>query len=230
VWNAQDRRVERWTAAQLVLAVPLFVALRLFESPPPALSAAVAAMRHAPWLVANLQCDRPPLDLGGAPPSWDNVLYGSAALGYVDAMHQSMRPHPGPTVLSAYWALGGQNDSELRAARQRLLGDSASAWAAQVLADLGVAHHDLRERVTQVDLMRYGHAMSIPVPGLRGHAALQALARGGSRLRFAHADLSGYSVFEEAFFHGTRAASQTLRAMAAVKKQTVASASRLGSS
>ena len=94
-----------------------------------------------------------------------------------------------------------------------------------MLADLALAHPDLPQRVTQVDLMRYGHAMSIPLPGLRGRAALQALAqRRGARVHFAHADLSAYSVFEEAFFHGTRAAAQTLSAMAAAKKQALASA------
>ena len=57
-----------------------------------------------------------------------------------------------------------------------------------------------------VDLMRYGHAMSIPVPGVRGNAALRALRETTGRVRFAHSDLSGYSVFEEAMFHGTAAA------------------------
>lgn len=209
VWNERERRAERWVAPQVVLALPLFVALRLFESAPPALAAAAGAMRHAPWLVANLQCERPPIDRGGAPPAWDNVIHGSAALGYVDAMHQSLRPHPGPTVLTAYWALGGDDPSQAIAARKSLLEDSAESWARRVLDDLAVAHPDLPRHVRQVDLMRYGHAMSIPVPGLRGHAALQALAGPGTRVRFAHADLSGYSVFEEAFFHGTRAAAQT---------------------
>jgi len=224
LWNEREQHVERWSAPQLVLALPLFVALRLFESPPPALPAAVAAMRQAPWLVANLQCDRPPLDRGGAPPSWDNVLYGSAGLGYVDAMHQNLRAHPGPTVYSAYWALGGNDEAQLRDARQRLLGESAPVWAERVIADLAQAHPDLPQRVTQIDLMRYGHAMSIPVPGLRGHAALQELSRGRARVHFAHADLSAYSVFEEAFFQGTRAAAQTLSAMAAARKQALASA------
>lgn len=211
VWNERERRVERWLAPQVVLALPLFAALRLFESPPPALVAAVGAMRHAPWLVANLYCERPPIDRGGAPPAWDNVIYGGsdAALGYVDAMHQSLRPHPGPTVFTAYWALGGDDASQAVAARRSLLDDSAEVWARRVLDDLAIAHPDLPRHVRQVDLMRYGHAMSIPLPGLRGHAALQALAEPGSRVRFAHADLSGYSVFEEAFFHGTRAAAQT---------------------
>jgi drug/metabolite transporter (DMT)-like permease len=55
--------------------------------------------------------------------------------------------------------------------------------------------------------MRYGHAMAVPVPGLQATAAARAALRGGrGRLRFAHADLAGYSVFEEAFTAGCEAA------------------------
>ena len=222
-WNAAQQRTERWTAAQVVLAVPLFVAARLLATPPAALTQAVAQMRHAPWLVANLQLDTPLVDPGGAPPSWDNVLYApdrpqqpqaqhdsappaapvNAALGYVDAMHQSTRPHAGPTVLTAYWALGGDSAAQLQMQRARLLNEPWSAWAQAVLQDLVHAHPDLPAKVKQVDLMRYGHAMSIPVPGVRSGAALGALARGGGgRVSVAHSDLSGYSVFEEALFHG----------------------------
>ena len=47
--------------------------------------------------------------------------------------------------------------------------------------------------------------MSVPVPGIRASAALQALQGQQTmhpRIKFAHSDLSGYSVFEEAFSHG----------------------------
>ena len=71
-------------------------------------------MRHAPWLVANLHLDAALDDRPGAPPSWDNVVYGGAGLGYVDAMHQSTRPFAGPTVLTAYWALGGDSGASSR--------------------------------------------------------------------------------------------------------------------
>ncbi len=181
------------------------MAARLLESPPPALLAAAAAMRHAPWLVANLQLDAALDDRPGAPPSWDNVPYGSAGLGYVDAMHQSTRPFAGPTVLTAYWALGGNDAAELAAQRARLLSEDWRLWAGRIVADLTTMHPDLPAKLRRVDLMRYGHAMSIPIPGVRSSAALQALAAPQKRLQFAHADLSSYSVFEEAFFHGTRA-------------------------
>jgi predicted NAD/FAD-dependent oxidoreductase len=215
VWDARAQRSERWVAAQLVLAVPLFIAARLLASPPAALQAAAAQLRYAPWLVANLHIDALLDDRGGAPPAWDSVIHGSASLGYVDAMHQSTRPHPGPTVLTSYWALGGNTAEQLQAQRARLLGDDWSTWARAVLDDLAPAHPDLPAKLKRIDLMRYGHAMSIPLPGVRGSAALAALSTATGRVRFAHSDLSGYSVFEEAFFRGQAAAAEAVQRMRA---------------
>ena len=216
-WNETDQRVERWTAKHVVMAVPLFIAARLLTSPPTALQQAAAAINYSPWLVANLLIDAPLIDHVGAPPSWDNVIYdpqrSSAALGYVDAMHQTTRPHAGPTVLTAYWALGGDSVAQLRVQRARLMNEPWSVWAEAVIGDLTRAHPDLKSKVRQVDLMRYGHAMAVPSPGLRSSAALLALAAAPSaqtRLHFAHADLSGYSVFEEALGQGVGAARRVL--------------------
>ena len=214
VWNAAEQRRERWLAARVVLAVPLFVAARLLESPPPALVDAASRLRYAPWLVANLHLDSGLDDRPGAPPSWDNVVYGSSGLGYVDATHQSLAPYAGATILTAYWALGGDSAAALAANRQRLLGDDWRAWSARVLAELAAPHPDLAERVRRVDLMRYGHAMSVPVPGVRGSAALQALAAPQRRVQFGHADLASYSVFEEALHHGGRAGRAAAGALA----------------
>lgn len=205
-WDARTQQVERWTAGQVVLAVPLFVAARLLDPLPPALVQAASGMSYAPWLVANLQLRTPLADRGGAAPAWDNVIHGSASLGYVDAMHQRLQPIVGSTLLTAYWALGGDSAAQLKENRARLLSADWREWAETVVGDLSLPHPDLREKLRRIDLMRYGHAMSIPVPGLRGSAALQALASAKGRVRFAHSDLSAYSVFEEAFHHGERAA------------------------
>ena len=75
----------------------------------------------------------------------------------------------------------------------------------------GVSLGEATAKVKQVDLMRYGHAMSVPVPGVRSSAALGALASATGRVHFAHSDLAGYSIFEEAVFHGVRAARAVLR-------------------
>jgi predicted NAD/FAD-dependent oxidoreductase len=204
-WNVATQQRERWTAAQAIFATPLFVSARLLSAPPPALVDAAQGMRHAPWLVANLQLDAALDDRPGAPLSWDNVLYASNGLGYVDAGHQSTLPFAGPTVLTAYLALGGDSGDELAANRARLLREDWRSWSARIVADLSGPHPDLAHKLRRIDLMRYGHAMSIPAPGLRSSAALQALAASSGRVHFAHSDLSAYSIFEEALYHGTRA-------------------------
>ncbi|MEO8921788.1 MAG: hypothetical protein ABI330_02990, partial [Caldimonas sp.] len=205
VWNAVTAQRERWIASQAILATPLFVSARVLEAPPPALIEAARLVRHAPWLVANLQLDAALDDQPGAPLSWDNVLYDSPGLGYVDDTHQGTLPYAGPTVLTAYLALGGNDDAELDANRARLLREDWRTWSTRVVSDLIVAHPDLRDKLKRVDLMRYGHAMGIPSPGVRSSAALRNAAASTSRVHIAHADLSAYSVFEEALFHGTRA-------------------------
>ncbi len=203
VLDAATGRTERWTARQAVLAVPLFIAARLLEAPPAALVAAAARQRHAPWLVANLALGAELVDRPGAAPSWDNVLappepasaIAGPSLGYVDASHQSLRPDAGARVLTAYWALP-------ESMRGPLLAEPWTTWTGRVVADLARAHPDLPRKLVRADLMRYGHAMSIPAPGVRGGAALRALGRRAGPVHFAHADLSGYSVFEEAFTWG----------------------------
>jgi hypothetical protein len=57
-----------------------------------------------------------------------------------------------------------------------------------------------------VEITARGHAMATPVPGFLGNAGIRALRETDGRILFAHADLSGLSVFEEAAWWGTRAA------------------------
>jgi monoamine oxidase len=208
LWNDRAQVTERWTAKQAVMALPLFVAARILAEPPQALTQAASALRYAPWLVANLHLDRALLDRTGAPPSWDNVSYGSVGLGYVNAQHQGLSAVPNATVLTAYRALPV-------AQRSALLDQPWQHWARTVIDDLAATHPDLPGKVARIDLTRHGHAMSIPLPGVRGHAALKALRDGNTpRLYWAHADVAGYSVFEEAFTAGDaagRAAAAALR-------------------
>ncbi|MFY7864030.1 flavin monoamine oxidase family protein [Roseateles sp.] len=200
VWNESTQSPEQWVAQELVMATPLFIAKRLLgDAAPMALRVAADQMRYAPWLVANLQLKGPLLQRVGAPPAWDNVIFGRESLGYVDAMHQSLRPQPGPTVLTAYWALP-------QARRTELYQQPWSFWFWQLLQQWSDAHPELPQQLEQADLMRWGHAMSIPVPGQRSSSALASLCEAQGRIHFAHSDLAGYSVFEEAYSAGHRVA------------------------
>ena len=60
--------------------------------------------------------------------------------------------------------------------------------------------------VERVEITLRGHAMAAPLPGFRANAGLKALRELDGPILFAHADLSGFSVFEEAAWWGYRAA------------------------
>jgi monoamine oxidase len=207
LWNDAAQRSERWTAPQVVVATPLFVAARIVRPLPAALGQAAAALRYAPWLVANLELRTALLDRIGVGLAWDNVSYGSQSLGYVNALHQSLSPATPGGRLTAYRALPVSD-------RATLWAGSWQHWAAQVIGDLALTHPDLPAQLARIDLTRHGHAMSIPTPGVRGHSALKALHEGGTpRLHWAHSDLAGYSVFEEAFTAGDAAGRAAARAL-----------------
>jgi len=200
-WNEATGATERWQARAVVMATPLFIASRLLATPPDALRQAAARFSYAPWLTANLALREPLLVRPGAPLAWDNVRYGTTALGYVDARHQSLDPTPHPPLLTAYLTLPTSQRSEL-------LKQPWQHWARVVTDELAQTHPDLPGKLERVDLCRFGHAMSIPTPGLRGSAALAALNEAQGRVVFAHADLGGYSVFEEAYTAGVEVAAR----------------------
>jgi len=225
-FNTASQSVERWLAERAVVALPVFVAARVLQNPPDFLRQASRNVAYAPWLVANIHIDRPLHDRPGPAPSWDNVLYGAAGdgMGYVDAMHQSLLPVAGATVLTHYRALGDVPGVPAgapvgTAGRKLLLERPWSAWCNQIVAELSQAHPDLAPKATRMDITRYGHAMAIPRPssnGQIGHWPSRNVRKTLSksehyparpvlsweRLRFAHADWAGYSVFEEAFTAG----------------------------
>lgn len=208
VWLAAENRAMRIQAERVIWSSPLFLLPHVAEGLPPAVASAARAGSYAPWLVANLTLDALPADGAGATLAWDNVLYGGAGLGYVVATHQRLEMEPGPSVLTYYRALA---DMEPAAARRQLLGASREHWAGAILAELGRAHADLPRLTRRLDVFRHGHAMIRPLPGVITAAGRAALAQGWGRVQFAHADVSGLSLFEEANYQGVRAAEAVLR-------------------
>jgi predicted NAD/FAD-dependent oxidoreductase len=206
-FNTATQAVERWQASRAIVALPIFVAAQVVQNAPDFLRQAVARTVYAPWLVANIHLNAALHDRPGAAPSWDNVLYGAPGLGYVDAMHQSLKPVPGATVLTYYRALGDVPGGP-NAGRRLLMDKPWGAWRDDILAELALAHPDLRAKTSRLDITRYGHAMAIPVPRNASAISHPSTVFGlkHEQLTFAHSDWAGYSVFEEAFTLGHHAA------------------------
>lgn len=209
-YHPAENRSTRRLARIVIWAAPVFQAPRVFQELSPERAAAIGEFQYAPWLVANLSLRGFPAERRGAPLSWDNVLYDSEALGYVVATHQHLAAHQEQTVFTWYHAL---SDGPPARERQRLLTTPWAVWAEMILRDLSRPHPDIRQLVNRLDLMRWGHAMVRPRPGFVWGEARQRLLNRQDRVLFAHSDLSGYSIFEEANYRGVLAAERTLAAL-----------------
>jgi hypothetical protein len=202
------RNPHGYRAKHVIFAAPQFMARYVIrpyrENPPPHLS----EFQFGSWMVANLTLkDRPqPSSPRDFPLAWDNVLYESESLGYVVATHQRGIDR-GPTVFTYYYPLC---DEDARTGRTRLLETDWRGWADVALTDLSRAHADIRDLVERLDVMRWGHAMIRPRTGFMWGQARREGAKPFRSIHFAHSELSGVALFEEAFDHGLRAADEVL--------------------
>jgi glycine/D-amino acid oxidase-like deaminating enzyme len=199
--DTRDRKAEVVVAERVIVAMPRFVAERVVR---PLREGPRSGFEYGSWMVANVHlADRP--FYRGFETAWDNVIYESPSLGYVVATHQRGRD-VGPTVWTYYYPLV---DADPRTSRQRLFDLAWSDWKEIVVRDLARAHPGLGALVRRIDVFRWGHAMIRPTVGFRSVERERA-AQAIGRIYFAHSDLSGVALFEEAFAHGVRAADEIL--------------------
>ena len=197
-------------ARKAICAMPVYVAARVVEN---IAALGFDAKRHtpayAPWMVANFLMKDFPRERPEAPLAWDNVVYQEPGLGYVVSTHQDIRVQPPEkTVFSAYVALSDRTP------------DAARKWMMAAKPDelVEVASVDLKSAygwrfaacVERVDITLRGHAMAAPLVGFRANGGTKALREADGPIVFAHADLSGFSVFEEAAWWGYRAAQKVM--------------------
>ncbi len=209
-WDEARQRPVGWQARRVVFALPQFLAQRVIPSLWSERPEGLEAFTQSPWMVINVTLrDRPSEKGRGFPLAWDNVIKDSASLGYVVATHQALRDH-GPTVLTWYYPFTGADPA---AERERLLALDPKACAEMALADLQKAHPGIEQLVTRMDIVRWGHAMVRPRPGFCWSEALQRARQPFHGIHFAHTDLSGVALFEEALDHGVRAAEEVLASL-----------------
>ena len=203
--DREGRAPRGFRAERVIFAAPQFMARYVVrpyrENPPPH----IAEFQFGSWMVANLTLkDRPKPGARDFPLAWDNVLYESPSLGYVVATHQRGIDR-GPTVLTYYYPLCDENP---RVGRTRLLETDWGGWAEVTLSDLSRAHPGIRGLVERLDVMRWGHAMIRPRVGFMWGEARREGAKPFRSIHFAHSELSGVALFEEAFDVGMRVADE----------------------
>lgn len=207
VYSPKENTSIRIRARQVICCCPRIFTPYMIEGNSRADSPFLKEFQYSPWMVANLSLSSIPRENSGMPLAWDNVIYDSPSLGYVVATHQSLATHLSKTILTYYHAMvWGPPVQE----RTRLLGTSWVEWADFILRDLSRPHPEIRELITHLDIFRWGHAMVQPRVGFMWGEARKRAAQPQGNIYFAHSDLSGFSIFEEAQYRGVLAAERIL--------------------
>jgi hypothetical protein len=204
IFYPRENRAESLWAEDVIYAAPRTFARFLGEEIEGSI---LSEFQYAPWLVANLTLRSFPQERAGFPLCWDNVIYDSPTLGYVVASHQSLRTYQDETVLTFYHALSDDPPNE---ARRRLLQTDWNGWSDFIIKDLSRPHPELPSLITRIDMFRWGHAMVKPRTGFLWGEARRRAGDSRGNIHFAHSDLSGFSLFEEAQYRGLLAAEKVM--------------------
>jgi hypothetical protein len=134
------------------------------------------------------------------------VIYGSDGLGYIYDQHQNVDQIIGEKVITYYRSF---STGDCRKARKKLYALKEEQLKNLVLEDLKKAHPLIEDFIIEMQFHKIGHAMIAPVPNqIFGKQEAKQPIEG--KIFFAHSDVSGISIFEEAFYQGLRTAKQML--------------------
>lgn len=196
-----DGKTQGFHCEKVIYASPMFTApyvIRGFGDDAPF---AANEFQHNAWFVANLFLkDRPKARYArDFPLAWDNVLYESPSLGYVNATHQKGIDH-GAAVWTYYYPMCHEESG-----RTKLFNYDWRDLADVCLTDMARAHPEIYDLTERIDIMRWGHAMISPRPGFIWGEQRRKALESYRNIHFAHTDLSGIALFEESFYHGLNA-------------------------
>ncbi len=211
VWTRRIERVgARWhlrttgfnvEADAVIYAAPSFLLPYLMEG------VAKPRFEYSPWLTANLVIEQP------METAWDNVIYDSPSLGYVNATHQTLASRVDRAVWTYYLPLTGDPLTQ----RRNLQKQAWEYWKEFLLRDIERAHPGLRKVVSRIDIFRQGHAMRRPNPGFLAENQVWKKSAELARFCLANSDVSGLPLFEEAQYRGVEAARITLASLGLIK-------------
>ncbi|GAB0156086.1 NAD(P)/FAD-dependent oxidoreductase [Chryseobacterium sp. Alg-005] len=194
-----QKKTKKIIAGKVLMATPQFVNERILKN------RKTDSFNYVPWLLATITLKN---EFGGDEElAWDNVIYGSEGLGYIYDQHQNVDQIIGEKVITYYRSF---STGDCRKARKKLYSMKEDQLKSLVLEDLKKAHPLIEEYILEMQFHKIGHAMIAPVPNQIGERSQQAKQPLDGKIFFAHTDLSGISIFEEAFYQGYRTAAQMI--------------------
>jgi hypothetical protein len=193
-------------AEKVIMATPQFVNQKIIADAG-VRKFNLSKLNYSPWFIANITINNLPQSKG-AGLCWDNVAFNTASVGYLNSNHQHVNNFENKRVLTYYLPLC---DYEPRVARLAAYTRTYHQWLDIIMPELEYMHPGITACIEEVDCWVWGHGMIAPqVNYIWGADRKSAQQTVNDCLFFAHTDLSGISIFEEAFHQGIKAAKNVL--------------------
>jgi phytoene dehydrogenase-like protein len=203
VFDAEKKVTIEINADKVIMATPQFVNQYLIKDR----KTLSQNFHYAPWLLATLVVSDL-RDNDSYPLCWDNVIYGSKGLGYIYDQHQSVQQVQSKKVITYYYSF---SSSDVKKSRREVYAKKSEHWKQLVFDDLKLAHPNIESVTEEINIHLLGHGMISPVPNfILGEAKKEAAKNIDNKIFFAHSDLSGISIFEEAFHQGINVVNQII--------------------
>jgi len=207
VYHTSTKESTYIIADKIILATPQYVNHKLLKNIKRS-GFDYKRLSYSPWLIANISVDQLP-NAKGMDLCWDNVAYNTPSVGYVNATHQNITLNNAEKVLTYYLPLC---DFEPAISRLAAYTRTYEQWLDIIMPELRYIHPEIDQAIKQIDLWVWGHGMIAPSPNLIFGENLEAARKSiDNKIFFAHTDLSGISIFEEAFHQGICAAKEVLK-------------------
>lgn len=204
-YDVKSNITKQIIAEQCIIAVPQFIAARLLADKDR--MKLLDTFHYVPWMVANIVTKKL-IERTGQPVSWDNVIYNSNSLGYIDSTHQFLEQKINRRNLTYYLPLTNERPTD---ARKKAFQMSHSDWVTIIIDDLRKIHPNIEDAIELININLWGHAMVQPIPGIIHGKLRQELKKSiRDTIHFAHTDTAGISIFEEGFYQGINAAKKVL--------------------
>ena len=200
-FDNQSKKTKKIIAEKVLFATPQFVNQHIFKD------RHFKNFNYVPWLLATFTLKN---EFGGAEElAWDNVIFGTEGLGYINDQQQNLNQIVDEKVITYYRSF---STDDCKKARRQLYNLKEEELKNLVLDDLKIAHPEIENFIIDIQFHKLGHGMISPVPDfIFGEEKELAKKSIDDKIFFAHTDLSGISIFEEAFHQGIRAAKEMIK-------------------
>ncbi len=193
-------------ASAAIFSAPMFMAPHLLADMTAEKKKAIAHLRYAAYIVANVHVTETPPEL-----VWISQIHGDGLISdiiladWAGLTDPAGAPLSRPNILTVYAPLTGPN------AREDLLEKPLAHYENRILGELEKVVPTIGGTVTQFDLYRWGHPMLIPTKGSVFSEMRHAIKRPLGAIFFAGHECEGIPIIDSAIVSGMRAARKILQ-------------------